>query len=407
LRHGAVGRLWWASALNSGSTWLAQIGLFLFVLRHASTHDLALVELAGSLPALLCLPVAGALADRTGPRRLALLSLAGQAVFVSGMAALPAAGSGALWPIASCYAAQGLTASLWGPARQRWLYALVSPADRAGANAAIGSVSGLMTIVGAALGGVLAAPGPVWPLIAAAGAQWLSTVPLLRSPRALTASSDPAPSRRSLRADLVEGVTALRHLPLARSIILIGIGWGFIGGGYDVMLAGYATHLRGGGGLTLGTLYLTDGIAVIIGTALARRLPSERHLSAYTLAFLVQGAAWSALFLAPSLAGGVALLAVMRVASGVIIALDTTILLAQVPDRLRGRVTSVHLTTYNGVGRLSLAVFSVLLAMTSLPVLGVATGCGSVLAGLAWWLLRDRGAHATYASRLTAPLAQE
>lgn len=320
------------------------------------------------------------------------------------MAVLPAAGTVALWPITGCYAALGATGALWGPARQRWLYALVPAEGRTAANAAIGSVSGLMTIVGAALGGLLSAPGVTWALLAAAVAQWLAALPLLRLRHAVAAPTDPGrPRHRSLRADMAEGITALRGLPLARSVVAIGVGWGFIGGGYDVMLAGYATRMRDGGGLTLGALYLTDGLAVVLGTVLAGRLPVGRHLRGYTLAFLVQGAAWAALFAAPSLAAGIGLLAVMRAGSGVIIALDTTILLAQVPERLRGRITGVHLTTYSGVGQLSLAVFSALLAATSLRTLGVATGCGSVLAGLAWWLLRDREAHAGYPAALGAP----
>ncbi len=58
---------------------------------------------------------------------------------------------------------------------------------------------------------------------------------------------------------------------------------------------------------------------------------------------------------------GRALLAVMRTASGVIIALDTTILLATAPERLRGRITSLHMTTYGAASRVALAVFAGLL----------------------------------------------
>jgi hypothetical protein len=43
------------------------------------------------------------------------------------------------------------------PAMQRWLDGVLPSGGRPAANAAIGSVSGVMTIAGAALGGVLSA----------------------------------------------------------------------------------------------------------------------------------------------------------------------------------------------------------------------------------------------------------
>jgi len=48
------------------------------------------------------------------------------------------------------------------------------------------------------------------------------------------------------------------------------------------------------------------------------------------------------------------LLIAMLIASGVIIALDSAILLATVSGRLRGRVASLRATTYNAMSRLSL-----------------------------------------------------
>lgn len=82
----------------------------------------------------------------------------------------------------------------------------------------------------------------------------------------------------------------------------------------------------------------------------------------------------------------------MRLAGGVIIALDTTLLLETVPARLRGRVSSIHMTTYSGMARLSLALFSGLLAVSDVRTVGVCTGVASVVLGAVWWLRRDRDA---------------
>jgi hypothetical protein len=99
---------------------------------------------------------------------------------------------------------------------------------------------------------------------------------------------------------------------------------------------------------------------------------------------------------------GAALLAVMRTASGVIIALDTTILLATVPARLRGRITSLHMTTYGAASRVALAAFAGLLAVTGVRTVGVVAGAASVIVGAAWWSLNGRRARPLYMSATSA-----
>ena len=395
VRNRDTGSLWLAGALNAGSSWVMQVGVFVYVLRHAGASTLALVELAGTLPALLWMPFAGAFADRRDPRRLALGSMAAQTVAVlAALVLMPVS----LWGLAACYGLQGAANALWPPARQRWLYAAVPEGRRAAANAALGTVGGVMTIVGAALGGVLSAWSPSAAMAVAAVLQ-LAAVPTLSLPgrpapgRAARPATAP---RTTLRADLAGGFTALRGLPLARSVIWIGIAWGFIGGGYNVLLAAYVTERLRGGAVMLGCFYVVDGAAVLFGAALAARVGARRHLGVYALAYVVQGLGWGAMFLPGLPAAGAACLAVMRTASGVIIALDTTILLATVPADLRGRVTSLHMTSYGAVSRLALAAFGGILAAAGTEPVGVATGAASVLVGAVWWALDGRRARRRY-----------
>jgi hypothetical protein len=51
---------------------------------------------------------------------------------------------------------------------------------------------------------------------------------------------------------------ALRHLPLARSVVWIGIAWGCIGGAYSVLLAGHVTNVLHDSGAPLGAFYAVD-----------------------------------------------------------------------------------------------------------------------------------------------------
>src|SRR3984957_18654365 len=189
------------------------VAVFVYVLHHFSASSLAIVVLVGTLPALLCMPFAGAMADRCDVRRLALGSMAVQALSLLGVLVLLRVG---LWEIAACYGLQGAAGAVWPLARQRGLYGLVrEDRGRAAANAAIGSVSGVMTIAGAALGGVLSAWSTSAALAAAAGLQLAATVPLLALPRpAFQHGAQPGGALRALHADLAEGYTALRGLPL-------------------------------------------------------------------------------------------------------------------------------------------------------------------------------------------------
>jgi MFS family permease len=373
-----ISKFWLASAWNSGSTWMLQIALSIQVLQQATVGTLAMVQLAGTLPALLCMPAAGVLADRTRPRPVAWAAMLVQTVCVAAMALGPALGI-----LALLYGLQGAANALWAPARQQWLYGVLPAEQWTSANAALGSVSGVMTVLGAALGGGLSAWSTQLSLTVAATVQLLAVLPLIFLPRPGKAAAPSA--RRSFLGEVVEGFTALRGLPMARSVVLVGIAWGFIGGAYDVLLAGYATGVVHGGAATLGVLYIVDGLGVLGGAWLAIRLSAGRQLPAYALSYVVQGIGWSAMFLTGNPGLGGALLAVMRGASGVIIALDTTLLLADVPAVLRGRVTSVHITTYSAVSRLSLAVFGGVLSLFGTQAVGITTGLASVLVGIVWW----------------------
>ncbi|WP_407837510.1 MFS transporter [Streptomyces sp. DSM 116496] len=398
--HSGTARLWTASALSSGSTWVMQISLFIQVLQESTPATLAAVELIGTVPALAFMMVAGALADRFDVRRLAVGSMVAQALCVLGMALFLDHG---IWITAAFYGLQGLGNTLWPPARQQWLYGVVAPEARPAANARLGSVSGTMTVVGASLGGALAGWSPVGAMAVACALQVLAVVPLLAQARRPMPYAEPgvagapgASARAPMRKELTAGLRVLRELPLARSVVWIGIAWGCIGGAYDILLAAYATGHLGGGGAVLGSLYVADGVAVILGTVLAARFAVRRHLAAYTAAYVFQGLAWGAFFLAGHPVLAVALLGVMRLASGVIIALDTTVLLATVPAAVRGRVSSLHMTTYGAMARVSLALFGGLLTVCDVRTVGICTGAASVVLGILWWCLRDREAQRGY-----------
>jgi predicted MFS family arabinose efflux permease len=394
LRHRAVRQLWTASAATAVVVWISQIAVTVTVLRDHSVATLALVGLIGSLPSLIVMPIAGTLADRYDVRRLALTVVTAQVVCLTVLGLI---GTTALVPLTILYALHGALAAFWPPARQQWLYGVVPPNQRHPANSAIGSINGIMTLVGAALGGLLSAWDPRAAILVAAVLQ-IGTLIMLAATPAPPRYPAAAPARFTLTAGLRDGIRAARDLPLARSVIWIGIAWGLIGGGYNVLLAGRITEDLGGSAVVLGLVYVADGVSVIVATLAAGRIPRRLHLPVYAAGYVVQGVAWAVTFAVPSLAPMLAALVVMRLASGVIIALDTTILLDTVPDDLRGRISSLHMTTYNAVARISLAGLGAVLAVTSLSSVGVAAGVASAVFGACWWWWSGRPAAGLYRS---------
>lgn len=394
LRHPDARRLWYGSAASSVAVWMLQVGVAVQVLASHSAAVLASVMLVGTLPALVVMPLAGVCADRFNPRRLGLATIAGQ-VACTGLLA----GFGRFGPpvLAALYALQGALAAFWPPARQQWLYGVIDPQVRQRANAAIGSINGIMTLIGAAAGGALSAWHPAAALGVAAAVQCGGFLVLLRVRRAPV----PEPGGhgsvvRAVTREMADGVGVVRRFPLAGSVVWIGIAWGFIGGGYTVLLSGHVIADLHGNGRTLGLVYLADGLSVIIATWLAGRVPRRGHLVGYAVAYIVQGFGWALTFAADGLVFTVAALVTMRSASGFIIALDTTILLDTVPGRFRGRVASLHMTTYTAVARVALAVLSGVLTVVSIRTVGVVTGLMSATFGVIWWWLSGRPARREY-----------
>lgn len=401
--------LWAAAACLSAAFWMLQISVALHILAVAGTAALAAVQLAGVLPALLLTPVAGLAADRMRLRPLLLWTVAAQAAAVTGMAA--AASTANLIALATCYAAQSFAMAFWPAARQQWLYGLIEPAQRQRANAAFGSLGGIMTIVGAIAAGLVSARSPVAAIGGAAALLACSAILLARiretAPVKASATNERVTSRlRSFGLGLREGFGATRRHPLARSVIWIGIAWGFIGGGYTVMLSGHVVDGLGGDAVTVAAVFVCDGLAVLAGTFLAARLPRPAHLPIWAVSYMAQGLAWAGFFAAPGLASALACLALMRLASGLIIALDTTILLETVPAELRGRVTSIHVTTYNATARLSLAALGAALGWFTLTALGVTAGLLATATGATWWLLAGRHSQAAYITANSEPTAK-
>jgi Major Facilitator Superfamily len=387
-----VRKLWAAALMGSLAVWIAQVALIVAVLEHHAGSSLAWVLLASTAPALLVGFAGGAVVDRHDPRRIA--RLAG----LARVGMLVAVGFGLAHSLVVgtiAYAAFLCLGRLSGPATIRLLYAALPTGQRAAGNAALGTVSGITTVLGAAIGGLSVGALGVAPAFVIAGALQAVAAGVLWTLNPVPQASKPVEDGPSFGRSVVEGFAAVRRYPLAASVIYVGIAWGLIGGGYDVLVGIYGTRLlRGGGGLAVGLLYVADGVGVLVGSFLAPRLPARHQRGWYALAYGLQGALWTVFALSHDLVQAIPALLLMRVASGVIIALDTTLLLAVVPDHLHGRIYALHTTTYGAVMRASLAITGALLLSVSPRIVTLSAGGASIVVGAIWWLAVGRSTSA-------------
>ncbi len=381
------GRLWIAAATSGLSQWMVQIALFYSVLHDHGAPALAWVVLLGTLPSFLLGPILGTAADRWS---------AGRAVQVAGLAqalcllVLSRAVSGPIPWLVLAYAGSNVLSALEGPSRQRLLYQTVALDERSRANASIGSISGIVTILGALLGGTVGLLGVVPIFLGASLFRLIGTAWLLGLRPRVQARTKSGRRVAPYGSSLKEGFEAIGRFPRATSVLLVGIAWGLVGGGYDVLLSDYGVHLLRGGSMGLATLYVVDGLGVLIGISVSRRLATRLRSHAYGWSYVLQGLFWTFFSLSHSMTMSVPLLFLMRIASGIIIAWDTTLLLETVPERLHGRVYSLHMSTYGGVMRLSLMLTGLLLAVVGPRGVAVGAGCASVMVGLTWWLTVGR-----------------
>lgn len=147
--------LWVASACNALALWMVQIAVSVHVLQHHTVATLAVVGLIGSLPALVCTPFAGR-SRRPVRRALGHAHLDWRSDRLSdahGSSSQPGAADHSLRApghVERLLAARKATMAVRGRAQHQ----------RHPANAAIGWITGLMTLAGATLGGLLSSWDP-------------------------------------------------------------------------------------------------------------------------------------------------------------------------------------------------------------------------------------------------------
>ncbi|HEY3957002.1 MAG TPA: MFS transporter [Streptosporangiaceae bacterium] len=339
--------LWVATVLARGRPWAP-----------AAASGVLIAEAA---PVLVVAPVAGVLVDRWNRRRVMMGADAFRAVLIAaliaGLLVLPAPGHGTgtgtdLAVVYAVVAAQSAAAQFFNPCRLATLGRIVTPAGQPAASGMLQATMSMAMIIGEPLGaGMLTAFGVRWALLLNAisfGVSFLA-VRAIRVPddtEATGAGETPrgAPSGARARA-VAEFREGIRFFAGNRVVLAIcsGVTIATLGmGALNTLLVFFVTgNLHAAPGW-LGVLAAAFGAGSVLGALLSGRLAVRIGAGRVFCLGLIGGglmlAAYSRMtWLAPALALDV----LTGLLFGALTAAVGPLVLAQVPQRLIGRVMSV------------------------------------------------------------------
>ena len=350
---------------------------------YSSPAALSVVGIAFMVPRLLLTIVGGVLSDRFDRRWTMVVADAGRAVAVAILGAISIDPKPDLVAIIVLVAFQGVAGSLFGPAETALLPELVAPEDLTRANSLRTLVSPVSwTVIGPALGGALTASlGPAAAFWADSSTYVVSvvTLVLMRSrPHSLQKQAG------SLLADARQGFAYVSARPwLWGPMVTASVAQLLYAGPNQSLvpyLVKYELHASAG---ALGLVLATGGIGTLVAGLIVSRLPRPRHIViAMVLGWALGIGSLALVGLSRNVwqAAAAVFCWNLLIWSGEILWL--TLLGLTVPNRIRGRVSSIDFLGSNLLIPISMAVTGPLAALAGPRMVLIGAGVGGGLAVL-------------------------
>jgi len=339
LRHRNYRLFFGGQLVSMAGTWMQTVAQSFLVLdlTHSGTQ-LGLTTAARFLPVLLFGPLGGVFADRADKRRILFVTQSLAGLLAGAFAVLTAIHDMRLWTVYLLAIALGFVNVFDNPARQIFISEMVPPEDLANA-VTLNSVSmNMARVLGAALGGVLAAVLGLALCFAFNAVSYLAVVASLAAMS--TAGLFPARRLARERGQIRQGLRYVRGTPeLLIPLIMIAV-IGTLAWEFQVSLPLMASKVFGGGAAAYGVMASVMGAGAVVGglVSAARARPRARALCVAAIGW---GAAILLAAMAPTMPLELAALVFVGYGSITFNSMaKTTLQLAATPT-MRGRVMAL------------------------------------------------------------------
>jgi MFS family permease len=403
-RNRSFRRLWTGqviSELGNSFNFIAALGL-VRVVSDAAPEVTTILLLARLIPFTLFAPLAGAFVDRWSRRTVMIATDLLRVVVALGF--LLVRGTEDLWLAYLLIALLSFFGTFFEAAKNAAVPNITGERDLLAGNALMFSSRFLLMSIGSALGGWAAARfgyGEAFVInaisfVASAYSVWLVPDEETRNRETDVAPAEPRSLYRGYWSDIREGWSYIvTHGPVA-TILGINILWA-VGGGANNLIADRLGALvfaseNVSADIAVAAFYFAGGFGLFIGMMIARRVGAFFELRKRTVAFIgwslfIQGIFYALMGVMPTLIGACVMIAISRVLLGAEFAVQETLLMRLVPDKLRGRVS-----TSDRAGEMMVWAFSTAAAGWSLHTitprqLTVISGLLSGTAGILWLVL--------------------
>lgn len=404
----AFARMWIGSALAGlgGQLTLIAVMLHMFALT-GSTFAVSMIAVAGLIPMILAGLYGGVLADSFDRRTVALI--AASVTWTSTLLLAVLAWSHLVTP-AWLYALMVINSaanSIVMGTRSAIVPRLISRERLPAASALQGITIGIMVMAGPAVGGILVASTDyAWTYTIDVVLMFSLFLGLWTLPK-IVPEGAPARAGRAGLGALREGLSYLNRAKNIRTLYLLDL-VAMTFGNPIALFPALGTVILGGGEITTGILTASAAVGMFICSMVSGRFGAVRHqtraLEKATYVFAAATSAFGIMLLlaslglwqpenlgttstnVPMLVLGALCLAVAGAADNVTAIFRSTILLAAVPDEMRGRQQGIFIVIVTGgprLGALYVGTLSTVAALWVPPLLG-----GILIAGIVAVLLR-------------------
>lgn len=323
--------------------WTYFVALSVYAFEVGGAAALGALGLVRMVPAAVALPFGGLLADRYARQRVLLGIYGARALILGTMAAALAAGSSR----APIFVLAAMAAVVGAPVRPATLSLVPqlarTPRELVATNVSSSTLEGLGTLVGPAVGGVLAATAGVEVAVAVGAVVNVACAFLVgRIRREGDVSGARRRVERSLRQELLGGVRTLAEEPNPRLIVLLFDAQTMVRGLLNVLLVVASIELLGLGEAGVGWLNAALGAGGLAGGLAAVGLVARRRLAGiFGLGLVLWGLPIALVGAWPRAGWALVCLGLVGIGNALLDVSGFTLLQRTVDEHLLGRVFGV------------------------------------------------------------------